>query len=347
MTILLYTPPPEISIANCENPERNCIKIFTEVSALAKRSTKIALTYFVTIICALLIIGGGSYLLLNHYLNPAEDDISAVEVTTAVQGENDGYVPSALDNQTTLFILDAEDRSTATCFVLVRLLPEKCSAVVVALQSDTAASLNGISGTLYDIYRSSGASAAAHATEGILDVNVDKYVMFRKDSFEKFAALMGSITYDIPYNLIWENTETGENTIIRQGIKELDAVTMRKVLTYPNYKSGESSRISIVGTVATDLINSAQHTRVPNGMDQIFEMFAESGVETDISDFDYRNKKEAIIYIAENSEKCAELLLPTGNYSEDGKFIPDAEFISTVKAEFGSDMYDKSAEPAQ
>ena len=304
---------------------------------MAKRRSNLGLVYFSIVLISIALVGGASYFMINHYLHGSSTE--DIEEGTETSAPSDQYVPSVLDNETTLFILDAEKRSSGTCFVLTRLLPEECRLVIVPIQSDTAASLNNDSGTLYDLYRNGGASAAVHSVEVMFGVKVDKYVCFKKDSFDIFSAMMGSINYDVPYNLIYEDPNSGDSTIIRKGIRELDPVTMRKILTFPEYKSGESSRISTVGAIVTDLVNSAQKTRVPNGMDQVFKSILDNGAETDITIYDYKDKKEALIYVAQNSEKAGELMLPRGSYNENEQYVMDEEFVKSVKTRFSADLY--------
>ena len=64
---------------------------------MAKKGTKIALTYFITIIVTLFIIGGIGLLLLNEIMSPEkEDNGPSVELEQLVELEE--YVPSVQNN---------------------------------------------------------------------------------------------------------------------------------------------------------------------------------------------------------------------------------------------------------
>ena len=48
---------------------------------MAKKSTKIALTYFITIIVTFIVIGGLGYLLLQYLQNPPADSAEEVNIS--------------------------------------------------------------------------------------------------------------------------------------------------------------------------------------------------------------------------------------------------------------------------
>lgn len=312
---------------------------------MSKKGAKIALTYFITIIASLVIIGGAAFIVLSKVM--AEDDpgIAAVEVTTTA--DSGVYAPTELENRTALFILDAGNKRTSTCFVLARLLPTETKVVIVPLQSDTLCSVNGTEDTLYELYRAGGGQYAKRAVEAACGLSVDKYLKFDKTSFELFATLMGTVNYEAPYSLICEDPDTNEVTVIREGSAALDGVTMRKLFTFPSFKSGETGRAATVGSVVVDVLNSAQETRLSTGMDQIVETVLKSSVETDIADIDYKTSKKAMQYIVDNSYKGAELVLPSGKYNSDEEYVLDDEFITSLKTWFGVDMLDYSGSMPQ
>lgn len=298
---------------------------------MSKKTAKIAATYFVTIISSLLLIGGAGYFILTSYLAP-DDDISSITPTDGVQSSvsNEVFVPDSSDCQTVLFIYEPEKRSTASCFVLARFVPTENRAVIVPLQSDICTELDGKTNTLYEFYRLGGATEAVRAVDSAVGVKADKYLKFTKDSFTLFSNFMGNISYDIPYNLIYENESTGESTIVKSGQQTLDSVTLRKVLTYPNYKGGEEYRAKVVGTIAAALINSGSKGILQDGLDTVFTDIINSDIETNITKYDYEEKKPAIEYVLDNTDSPAQLVLPSGSYNENNCYVLDESFIQAL-----------------
>lgn len=301
---------------------------------MAKKSTKIALTYVITIVVTVAVIFIVGLIMIKS--TNRSSGVNDIQVTSSTEPEV--YAPSVLDNQTTLFVLDAEDRMTASAFVLTRLLPSEKRLVIVPLQSDMYASVNGTEGTLYEFYRSDGIQGAKRAVESVCGLTVEKYMIFDKSSFETMAAHFEAVNYVFSDTLIYENENTGEVTVIRSGNCSLDPTTMRKAFTYPNFNNGETERAAVIGSIVTDFVN-ASGERLRTSMDQIFNGIMNSGAETDITVYDYDFKKEAMQYMVDNSSECAELVLPSGIYDDSGRYVLEDAFVDSLKSWFSLDLY--------
>ena len=110
--------------------------------------------------------------------------------------------------------------------------------------------------TIYDMYLSGGIQYVCRAVEGVIGYPVNKYVKLTDSSFGTFYDLCGSVTFDIPYNMIYESENAADNTIIKAGEQILDARTLRKVLIYPNYNGGEEYRIGVAGELICMMMNN-------------------------------------------------------------------------------------------
>ncbi len=300
---------------------------------MSKKSAKLALTYFLTILFALVLIGGAGYFLLKYYFTGGEKEsgikpAAPAEQTTVIDMKN--FVPDDSHCQTILFIYEPEKRMTAVCFVLARFVPTENKAVVVPLQSDICTTLDGQANTLYEFYRLNGTSGAKRAVEEATGVGIDRYMKFTKESFTIFSDLMGNINFDVPYNLVYDNEETGESTIVKSGEQILDSTLLRKVLTYPNYKGGEEYRAKVVGTIAVSLVNSGSKTILRDSFDTVFTDIINSDVETDITRYDYDEKKPAVDYVLANTDSPAQLVIPSGIYNENNCYVLDDNFIQAL-----------------
>lgn len=306
---------------------------------MAKKSSKIALTYFITIIVTFIVIGGLGYLLLQYLQNPHSDN--AEDVTVSPIEEQQVYAPTEANNVSTLFIFDSEKRLSGTCFMLVRTAATERKLVLMPLPADTAATLDGIENSLYEFYRLGGAQKAVSAAENCTGTKIDYYMKLNNDSFSTLVSIFGSIDVNIPYNLIYTNPDTGEETIYREGSVYADSNTLRKILTYPLYTAGEEYRAKILGVTASDLINKNVTSTFPSHIDDYFSVVINSPVETNFTAYDYEEHSEALKYISDSGERIARLVTVTGAYNDNNFFELDANFVRAIPEWLGLNNYEE------
>lgn len=306
---------------------------------MAKKSSKIALTYFITIIVTFIVIGGLGYLLLQYLQNPYSDN--AEDVTVSPIEEQQVYAPTEANNVSTLFIFDSEKRLSGTCFMLVRTAATERKLVLMPLPADTAATLDGTENSLYEFYRLGGAQKAVSAAENCTGTKIDYYMKLNNDSFSTLVSIFGSIDVNIPYNLIYTNPDTGEETIYREGSVYADSNTLRKILTYPLYTAGEEYRAKILGVTASDLINKNVTSTFPSHIDDYFSVVINSPVETNFTAYDYEEHSEALKYISDSGERIARLVTVTGAYNDNNFFELDANFVRAIPEWLGLNNYEE------
>lgn len=298
---------------------------------MSKRSAKIAATYFLTIIISLVLIGGGGYLFIMNYLNKEPEKSGMDDIVMQDSSLTDEeYVPIFGEGRTVLFIYEDAKSQTSTSFLLARFAPADNKAVLVPLQTDIACELDGTANTLYEFYRLGGTYQAKRAVEKFTGLTVDRYLKFTASSFTLFSDFMGNVDYDIPYNLIFEDTSTGRSTVLKSGNQLLDSNTLRKVMCYPDYKGGEEYRAKVVGNLALELLNSGCRGILRDGLDTVFTDIINSDIETDITKYDYDEDKPAISYVLDNTSSPAQLVIPSGTYNENGCYQLDEEFVDAL-----------------
>ena len=306
---------------------------------MAKKSSKIALTYFITIIVTFIVIGGLGYLLLQYLQNPHSNGTE--EVTISPMDNQQGYVPAEENNVITLFIFDSEKRLSSTCFMLVRTVATERKLVIMPLPANTAAAVDGTENSLYEFYRLGGAQKAVSAAENCTGTNIDYYMKLNNESFSSMVAIFGGIDVNIPYNLVYTNPDTGEETIYREGSTYADADVMRKILTYPLYTAGEEYRAKILGIISSDLINKNVTSSFSNHVDDYFSTVINSPVETNFTAYDYEEHSEALKYIASSNERIAQVVMVTGAYNDDNLFELDANFVRAIPEWLGLNNYEE------
>ncbi len=309
---------------------------------MSKKSAKIAVTYVVTILVTLLVVGAfGMYMLKLISSKETKDPSQNVVIDQMVS--SDEYEPSVSDNRTVLLILDTEKRESASCFLIARFLAVEKQLVFMPLPSNTKAAVDGSADSLYNFYRNGGTASAVKAVENCTGVKIDKFIKFNKDSFTNIIDIFGGVDYDIPYNLIYDNPTTGEETIIREGETYLDSSTMRKVLTYPNYNSGEEYRAKCLGIIITDMINTNVDANFASHLDDYFSSVINSTIETDITSYDYDEISNAMKYVIRNYDRLATFVLTSGTNDENGLYELDANFVKSITEWLK--LYDENGDP--
>lgn len=293
---------------------------------MAKKSSKIALTYFITIIVTLIIIGGVCWALLNYMLYP--DNKGSYEVIDPISGEDN--VPPPENDKTTLIIYDSEKRMSGCCFLLARTYAAERNLVLIPIPADTYAKIDGTESCIYEFYRTGGTKKAVDAAENALRLNIDYYLKLNDDSFGTLVSIFGGVDFNVPYNLIYTNPDTGEETVFRDGEMYMDYNDLRKIITYPLYNSGEEYRAKMLGVAAADLVNRNVSEGFSSRIDEYFSLVINSSVETDYTAYDYAEQSETLKYIADSGYNIARLVTVTGDYNEEELFVLNDGFVNLV-----------------
>jgi len=270
---------------------------------MSKKGVKIATTYFVTIFISLILIGGVGFYFLHSYLygSDDEDDTSSVKNTlSATTGE---YTPDPIDDRTVLGIYSGGQKETSMCLILFRYMPSEAKVMLVPLQPDITVNYNGEQKNLYNVYGTAGSAQVVRCVEDVLGIGVEKYVTLDDTTFKLFTDYCGNVAYEIPYNLVYESENDSENTIIKQGQQLLNFTTLKKVLTFPEYKNGEEERAKIVGEIITLLMNNGSKSAFINDTQKIYQDLVNLGSETNITIYDLEDNQDAIEYINEHNSK--------------------------------------------
>lgn len=299
---------------------------------MAKKGTKIALTYLITILVTLLIIGGIGFLLLRDIMEPEEEKDSSINLEQLTQLEE--YVPSAANDKTTLIIYDSEKRMNGCSFMVVRMIASERYMVIMPIPSDTYANADGTENSIYEFYRLGGTADAVKAAEAATGVKMDYYLKLNDESFYTLVDIFGGVDFNIPYNLVYTNPDTGEETIFSEGEMYLDSRLLRKVITYPQYNSGEEYRAKMTGVAVNDLINRNVSQGFSSHIDDYFSIVINSQIETNFTAYDYEEQSKAIKYIADNDENICRLVTVTGAYNENSLFVLDENFLKSLTERF-------------
>lgn len=310
---------------------------------MAKKRSHVGTVYFITIFVTILLVGGLAYFIMYNVIINKDDD--GASNTGTESSDTGAFVPTAEHNQTILLILDGGSGYTDRLFVLARFLPTDSKLILVPLPNETSAQLGTTRSTLYEFFRTGGSTQAVQAVQSATGVTVDRYMRLTKDNCAVFLNMFGNLDYVVPTDLIYENKATGEATIIKQGLQTLEGNAIRKIVTYPQYESGEEYRLKISGSLLTELVNNAMTGAFEDNLDDNFNTVVNS-IDTNFTRFDYDLRREAIRYVIEPHTSPAQFMIVFGEADASGGYVISDSFLKLMKEKFGLEENTLEAAPA-
>ncbi len=280
---------------------------------MAKKKTgSIAVPYLVTIFLGILIVGGGTFFLLN-YLGILNGEKELPEPTP-----RQVTMTTYADNHTILFILDKPEEICSSTFVLMRSVPKDKRLVFLGLPTNTIAVVDGNQQNLKEAYDTGGSAGAVNFTEQLFGITVDRYMKLDSTAFEKICDILGGVTYPIPEDVALFNGDGSEIA--------LNAENINKYVTYAAFKDGEVERAYNVSSIISAMVNQANGVRIADNLDNYFNSIVNI-TDTDITAVDYKNYKTAIKGMLERGTSIATSYLLNGENAYND-FIPSQSFIN-------------------
>lgn len=288
---------------------------------MAKKKTgSIAVPYLVTIFLGILIVGGGTFFLLN-YLGILDSNKELPEPTPR-QITTTTYA----DNHTILFILDEPEQKCPSTFMLMRSVPKDRRIVFLGIPTNTIAIVDGTQQKLKEAYDTGGASSAVNFTEQTFGITVDRYMKLDSTAFVKICNILGGVTYPIAEDVAGFNGDGSE--------MYLSAENIDKYVTYAAFKGGEVERAYNAGSIVSAMVNQASGVRVADNLDNSFNTIVNM-TDTNITAVDYKSHKFAIKDMLERGTSIATSYILNGENAYND-FIPSQSFISDFVATYYS-----------
>lgn len=287
----------------------------------------IALVYFSTLVVFILIFGAIAIGLMNKMvLEPQSSSVSSVEDST----------PTDKNNQT-FFYMVKDDANKLETAMLARFLPADGKIMLVPLSPYTTVSADGTGQTISQIFQSGSAAETTKAVSETLGISIDRYMSMGQDCFENLCDNIGSITYEVIENMYYVDKNSDDIINYSKGDKiSLQGSQIRMFITYPKYKDGNSQNVLVAGEFMKSLINNGfklQTTR--DNLDSIYANLMKESSEKNFNSNDFEETKEFYYYVMDNFDNPADILTPTGTWSEKQyKFTFDDAFKTQLKSAF-------------
>ncbi len=291
-----------------------------------KSQASIALVYFSTMVVFIIIFGAIAIGLMNKMVMEPEKSTSSV-----AEDSN----PTDKDNQT-FFYMVKDDKNKLETAMLARFMPADGKIMLVPLSPYTTASADSNGQTIDQIFQASGASETAKALSETLGISIDRYMSMGQTCFENLCDNIGSITYEVEENMYYVDKNSDDIVNYSKGDKiSLEGSQIRMFITYPKYKSGYAQNVLVAGEFMKSLINSGfklQTTR--DNLDYIYSNLLKESSEKNFNVNDFQETEQFYYYIMDNFDNPANVLIPTGTWSDNEKFTFDETFLTQVKTEF-------------
>lgn len=252
---------------------------------------------------------------------------SQQQVTAPVENQP-VYTPET-DEPLNILILECSTRAKPIETVwLIRLDPLQGKVPVAALPLESAAALDGRSGTLADFYDYGGIQMAIRAVEGTFGIPVDRYIRCDRETFSRFADVLGGIVYEISEPLALQMEEAGQH--ILPGLQTLDGRRILQLLHFPCAEGRlfQTNRQAVMAA----LLFSAENARAGLSGDTLYYDFI-NDIDTNISafDYDYRRRGLEVLFSKEDAVYPVEL---SGTFDLDGRFLPDSAALLALREAF-------------
>lgn len=287
-----------------------------------KKTGSIAIPFLVTIFIGMIIIGGAAYFIYSNYLKKDDKKLSEP------QPRNGSISITPEDSHTMLFILDdPEAQKASSTFMLVRSVPYKKNMLLIGIPSNSIyySEEENAQVALKDTYERGGGPAAVSFVESVIGVDIDKYMVFNAESFDKVCDIFGGVNY--PVDIEFSGFKNDGS------IQTLSAKDIRKYLTYNKFKGGETERSFKAATIISYMVNGSEGDRIAGNFDRYFAEVINSIPSTDITAVDYDKYKDAIKYMFNYGTNLSVAIIIDGEDSEKD-FIPNPNFIKNLPEEY-------------
>lgn len=299
----------------------------------------VLLAYVMTMLVCLVIFGSAAVVLLDMFVTQPKEqrEKEQQKAQNQLQEEVVSDVDYSASRRTILFV--GAEGETINGMALIRILPDTVSVKIMPIPTKTVAVVGSSTETIATHYENGGMTYLKTAVENTFGVTCDKYIKISNDGWNSLVEYFGGTsTYVFPQELYYKNEATGETTSFGQGqaTRTLWGDDIRRIITYPLYKDGET-QIRVVGEIGASLINSGCYTykeSILNNIQNIFNTIFNNS-DTDITSRGFKDNREALEYLVENAgvAPCT-YRLPDGSWDSRGNFTASEEFKAQLKEYF-------------
>ncbi|MBR3282325.1 MAG: LCP family protein [Ruminococcus sp.] len=285
-----------------------------------KKSGSIAVPFLATIFIGLLILGGAVFFIYQRYFK--KDD------TPPAPKARDVKVVSYEDNHSVLLILEEPEQKCSETFVLMRSIPKDRRILFLGLPSNTIAVVDDQQQSLKGAYERGGGASAASFISSIMDIDIDKYMVFDSDSFKITCDKLGCASYPVDVEIAGLKSDGT--------LQSLTSEQMETFITYSLFSGGEAERAFRAAHMLSYMVNGSDGMYISDSADSIFNEVINM-VESNITSVDYKNYKEAIKLLFSQKKQYGDniaVAIQLDGTTADSDFMPSTNLIEQVVEQY-------------
>lgn len=287
-----------------------------------KKSGSIAVPFLATIFIGLLILGGAAFFIYQRYLK--KDD------TPPVPKARDVKVVSYEDNHTVLLILEEPEQKCSETFVLMRSIPKDRRILFLGLPSNTIAVVDDQQQSLKGAFERGGGASAASFISSVMDIDVDKYMVFDSEAFKTTCDKLGCASYPVDVEISGMKSDGS--------LQSLTSEQMETFITYSLFSGGEAERAFRAAHMLSYMVNGSDGMYISDSADSIFNEVINM-VDSNITSVDYKNYKEAIKLLFSQKKQYGDniaVAIQLDGTTSDSDFMPSTNLIEQVVKQYFS-----------
>lgn len=224
------------------------------------------------------------------------------------------YTPTAEDNLTVLLMFGVDRTEAPTSYQLLCFTPETGKVEIVPLPPELTSTVNIRTDTLSGHYRYGSTDYVCAAVQNALKIPVDRYILLNAESGAALIDLVGGVEVDVAEDITYYDELRQKNVSINAGYQLLDGEKWMDLMCDPQSQKESGQMPYLRAQVLAGLIEQFfTEELVANGR-AVFSAAIDL-VNTNLNQFDYTRRMEALEYFAKQEIKT-EIITLEGEYGE-------------------------------
>ena len=227
-----------------------------------------------------------------------------------------------------LLILEEPEQKCSETFVLMRSIPKDRRILFLGLPSNTIAVVDDQQQSLKGAYERGGGASAASFISSIMDIDVDKYMVFDSDSFKITCDKLGCASYPVDVEMAGLKSDGT--------LQSLTSEQMETFITYSLFSGGEAERAFRAAHMLSYMVNGSDGMYISDSADSIFNEVINM-VDSNITSVDYKNYKEAIKLLFSQKKQYGDniaVAIQLDGTTADSDFMPSTNLIEQVVEQY-------------
>ncbi len=277
--------------------------------------------YLLTFLITGVIVFIVSQALLNSFYSSQENNDNTVQEYSGTV-----FKPDSSYNFTILVTLSEDADSVPLHYITLTYRGDTNSVILMPYLGDSF--INGK--TLTNHYKNGKEDAVMKALSAATKVNISKYISFTGSTIAEFFDMAGNTTLNVPKKLQYADPETQIITIIESGPQSFTGKQLYTYLSFPDYGvSDVQYPCKVMATAMCAFLNQNFRNLAITPFDQ-YAHFIINFTRTNITEKDYEQKKQAVVYSFNYSDEICDNYVPYGEATNDGYKISEESFKSVT-----------------